>query len=86
MAIPETGALIGTPPSIKARVPEHTVPMEELPLDSRTSPTRRIVYSKSSGTGRTLERARLARFPWPISRRLGPPALLHSPTEKGGKL
>ena len=43
IAIPETGALIGTPPSISANVPEHTVPMDEDPLDSKTSETRRMV-------------------------------------------
>ena len=31
MAIPATGALIGTPPSISARQQEQTVPMEGLP-------------------------------------------------------
>jgi len=43
MAIPETGDLMGTPPSIRARVLPHTLAMEEEPLDSRTSDTRRIV-------------------------------------------
>ena len=36
IAIPDTGFLIGTPASIKASVPEHTVAIEEEPLDSNT--------------------------------------------------
>ena len=43
MAIPATGALIGTPPSMSARQQAHTVPIEEDPLDSNTSDTSRIV-------------------------------------------
>jgi hypothetical protein len=43
MAMPATGALMGTPPSIRARVPAQTVPMEEDPLDSSTSDTSRMV-------------------------------------------
>ena len=37
------GAVIGTPPSISASMPEHTVPMEDEPLDSKTSETIRMV-------------------------------------------
>ena len=43
MAMPETGALMFTPPSINASVPAHTVAMEEEPLDSRISLTKRMV-------------------------------------------
>jgi len=39
IAIPATGAFIGTPASISARVPPHTVAIEEEPLDSRMSET-----------------------------------------------
>ena len=41
--MPATGALTGTPASISARLPPHTVAIEELPLDSSTSDTTRIV-------------------------------------------
>ena len=43
MAMPETGALILMPASINARLPAHTVAMEDEPLDSRMSETMRIV-------------------------------------------
>ena len=43
MAMPATGALIGTPASIIERLEEHTEPMELEPLDARTSDTRRRV-------------------------------------------
>ena len=42
MATPATGALIGTPASIKAKVLPQTLPMELEPFDSRTSDTTRI--------------------------------------------
>ena len=41
--MPATGVLIGTPPSIKDRMPPHTDAIEELPFDSRISDTIRIV-------------------------------------------
>ena len=44
MAIPDTGFLIFTPASINARVPAHTVAMEEEPFDSRISDTTRTTY------------------------------------------
>ena len=47
MAMPATGALIGTPASISARQPPHTVAIDDEPFDSRISETRRIVYGKS---------------------------------------
>ena len=43
MAIPDTGFFMGTPASIKASVPAHTVAMEEEPFDSRIWLTRRTV-------------------------------------------
>ena len=39
IAIPETGLVIWTPASIRAIVPEHTVAIEDEPLDSSTSLT-----------------------------------------------
>lgn len=53
MATPATGALIGTPASIKDRVLAQTLPIEEEPLDSRVSETRRIAYGNSSSEGMT---------------------------------
>ncbi len=43
IAMPATGALIGTPASIIAIDPPHTDAIEEDPLDSRMSDTSRIV-------------------------------------------
>ncbi len=43
MAIPETGASIGTPASMRASVDAHTEPIELEPLLSSTSDTMRIV-------------------------------------------
>jgi hypothetical protein len=50
------------------------------------SETTRTEYGKSSMDGTTGTRARSARAPWPMSRRLGPRMKPASPTEKGGKL
>src|SRR4029079_10142696 len=86
IAIPAPGVLIGTPPSIKDRMPPHTDAIDELPLDSRISDTIRTVYGKSYSLGRTRAIARSARFPWPTSRRLAPRSGLVSPVENGGKL
>ena len=61
MAIPATGALIGTPASIKLRQPPQTEAMEEEPFDSWISDTTRMVYGKSSGSGRTAARERSAK-------------------------
>ena len=41
MAMPATGALTGTPASIRDRVDEHTDAIDVEPLDARTSDTRR---------------------------------------------
>ena len=63
MATPATGALIGTPASIKDRVLAQTLPIEEEPLDSRVSETRRIAYGNSSSEGMTGSKARSAKAP-----------------------
>ena len=43
IAMPATGALIGTPASIIASVPPHTDAIDDEPFDSRMSDTMRIV-------------------------------------------
>ena len=43
MAMPATGALIGTPASIRDSVEAHTLAIDVEPLDSSTSETRRSV-------------------------------------------
>ena len=86
IATPATGALMGTPASIRDRVLPQTLPMELEPLDSRTSDTRRRAYGNSSSGGITGKRARSAKAPWPISRRPGLRIGLVSPTLYGGKL
>ena len=43
MAMPETGRIRGTPASIMAREEPQTVAMEDEPLDSVISETRRMV-------------------------------------------
>ena len=63
MATPATGALMGTPASIRARVLPQTVAMLVEPLLESTSLTRRRVYGKSSLLGITGIRARSARAP-----------------------
>src|SRR3954470_8173655 len=86
IATPETGAEIGTPASIRARVLPQVLPIELEPFDSRVSETIRMVYGKSGLDGRTATSARSTRAPWPMSRRLGPRIGRVSPTENGGKL
>jgi len=86
IATPATGALIGTPASIRARLVPHTEAMELEPFDSRISETTRITYGNFSTPGMTAFTPRLARLPWPISRRFGEPIMPVSPTLKGGKL
>src|SRR5574344_1827533 len=86
MAIPATEALIGTPASISASEEPQTEAMEEEPLDSVISETIRTVYGNCSGLGITAATPRLARRPWPISRRFGEPTMPVSPTQYGGKL
>jgi hypothetical protein len=48
MAIPDTGDVIGTPASMRARVPPVVAAIEVEPFDDRISETNRIVYGKSS--------------------------------------
>ena len=48
IAIPATDALIGTPASISARDEPQTEAIEDEPLDSVISDTRRTVYGNSS--------------------------------------
>jgi hypothetical protein len=48
IAMPATGALVGTPASMSASEPPHTDAIDEEPLLSRMSLTTRIVYGKSS--------------------------------------
>src|SRR5690606_24074867 len=86
MAIPATEALIGTPASIRAKDEPHTDAIELEPLDSVISDTIRTVYGKSLKSGITANTPRLAKRPWPISRRLGEPIIPVSPTEYGGQL
>ena len=43
MANPATAAFTGTPASMRDSEPAHTVAMEEEPLDSKMSETRRMV-------------------------------------------
>src|SRR6266540_5436319 len=86
IAMPPTGALIGTPASISDRVEAQTDAIEVEPLDDSTSLTRRSAYGNSSRDGITGSSARSASAPWPISRRLGPRMNPVSPVENGGKL
>src|SRR3954469_10346052 len=48
MAIPATGALIGTPASMSDRLDAHTDPMDVEPFELSTSDTNRSAYGKSS--------------------------------------
>ena len=86
MAMPETGFFSGTPASISASDEPQTEAIDEEPFDSVISETTRMVYGKASSDGMTASTPRLARRPWPISRRFGPIMRPHSPTENGGKL
>ena len=86
MAIPATGALMGTPASMSDRVEPHTEAIDVDPFELSTSDTNRRVYGNSSADGTTGRRARSASSPWPISRRLGPRMKPVSPVENGGKL
>ena len=53
MAIPATGALIGTPAAINDIQPAQIEACEEEPLDSKISDTTLIVYGNSSSLGMT---------------------------------
>ena len=84
--MPATWAFIGTPASINARQPPHTEAIDEEPFDSVISDTTRSEYPKSAAEGIKGLIPRLARRPWPISRRLGLPTRPVSPVANGGKL
>src|SRR3970040_369068 len=86
IAMPATGGLIGTPASISASELPQTEAIEEEPFDSVISETTRIVYGNDSIDGITATTPRLARRPWPISRRFGPIMRPASPTQYGGEL
>ena len=86
MAIPATGALIGTPASMRDSVEAHTDAIEVEPFEARTSETSLRAYGNSSTGGTTGRRALSARRPWPISRRLGLPTRPVSPLADGGML
>jgi hypothetical protein len=84
--MPATCAFSGTPASISARQPPHTEAIDDEPFDSVISETTRIEYGKSAWLGRTATKARLAKRPWPISRRFGVPTRPVSPVANGGML
>ena len=86
IAIPATGAFIGTPASIRASEPPHTVAIEDEPFDSSISATILIVYGKSDFCGINAFNALSANMPCPISLRPGDLRGFTSPTLKGGKL
>ena len=86
IAIPATGATIGTPASIRDKLEPHTLAIELDPFDSVISETTLITYGNSSGDGNTGTIALFANFPWPISLLFGDPTNPVSPTEYGGKL
>ena len=69
IAIPETGAEIGTPPSINASVEPQTDAIEEEPFDDKTSDTILSAYGKFYSLGTTGSNALSAKAPCPISRR-----------------
>src|SRR4030065_1024321 len=86
IAMPATGAEIGTPASIRASEAPHTVAIDEEPFDSRISETILRVYGNRSLPGIIGLIARSASAPCPISLRRGLRRGLASPTLKGGKL
>ena len=63
IAIPATGALIGTPASNNDKQPEHTEAIDEEPFDSVISETTRMVYGNLSNGGNTAFKALLAKRP-----------------------
>ena len=81
--MPARVAVIGTPASIMAKQPPQTDAMEDEPFDSVMSETTRMVYGKSSGSGRMAKSERSARAPWPTSRRPGPDSTGFAYTEVG---
>ena len=83
--MPDTGALIGTPPSINASVPAQTVAMDDEPFDSSFTDQADGVWA-IIGEGNTGFKARSAKLPCPTSRQLVPRSGRSSPVENGGKL
>ncbi len=81
MAMPATGALMGTPASISDRVDPQTDAIDVEPFEASTSETSRRTYGNSLIGGITGSSARSARRPWPISRRFGPRMKPVSPVE-----
>ena len=63
IAIPATGALIGTPASISDSVEPQTDAIDVEPFDASTSETTRIVYGQSVPLGSTGINARSASAP-----------------------
>ena len=86
IAMPATGRLIGTPPSIRARVEPQTEAIEEEPFDESTSDTSLRAYGNSSSDGITGSSARSARAPCPISLLPGLLMPLASPVAYAGML
>ena len=81
MAMPATGALIGTPASISDSVEPQTLAIDVEPFELRMSLTSRSAYGNSSSLGITGLSARSASAPCPISRRFGEPTRPVSPVE-----
>ena len=86
IAIPATGALIGTPADISDIHPAQILAWLDEPLLSNTSDTTRTVYGNSSWLGITCNNALSANAPCPISLLPGLPYLPVSPTLNAGKL
>ena len=86
MAIPATGAFIGTPAAINDKQPAQIDAWLDEPFDSRISDTTLIVYGNSSSLGITWRSALSPNAPWPISLLPGLPYLPVSPTLNWGKL
>ena len=79
IATPATGALIGTPASIRESVLAQVLAIDDEPLLARTSLTSLNAYGNSSSEGITGSSARSARAPWPISLLPGDLSPLASP-------
>ena len=86
IAIPLTGALIGTPASMSESVDAHTAPIDVDHHDHRHSETVLIVYGKLFFSGITFSTAFSASLPCHISRRHGALILIASLTLNCGKL
>ena len=63
IAIPATGALIGTPPSIKASIEAQIEACEVEPFEAIDSETTRMVYGNSATLSSTIESAFSASAP-----------------------